>query len=527
MAPPASPTTTTLSAALDQDRRRDARRHRLFLRGRSPWHLMLSLHRLGAACIPRSGAALARPRTPTSTPAHDPRSAPQQPPRRETPPQEVNVAVAERRPLREREEAAAKHIHDAQAESKHEDAVTRSESEVSAGDHSMQSSEHTATPASSTVGRGGSIWVRVLPKTVTFPSQVDSPPTSAESTPAAEDKYVWADKYRPNFLKDFICNKDAAHELYQQVTAQECNHIIFEGPSVVGKRSMISALIRDAFAADDLKIEEQTKRFELKGEIAKHIDIRVKISGHHVEVNLADIHGYEKHVITTLLNESIPSPNSICSHANCRVIVVHDADKLSSDLQHYIGWFLGRYVGCNKIMFCCSDASNLEAVRHLCKVVTLKPPSSDEIIKVLEYIAVQERIDLPRDIARRITMSAGNILRQAIRSFEATWKANYAFLEGHAILTGWEEEISIVAQKILEEPSPKQLYVIRGKIRKLIEHNVSPYFIFSHLVAELKRDRDEEFQNSIDELASELNRVSITTSSSVIVVSIHDRTAVY
>ncbi|XP_015697150.2 replication factor C subunit 3-like isoform X4 [Oryza brachyantha] len=503
MARPASPS-PTLSAALDRDLRRDARRSLLFRPGRSLSYLMLSLHRFGAACLTGSGAALSRPRTPRSTPPHSPR--------REGPQvANVAVAVAERRPLREREEAATKRIHDAPAESKHE-SVTQSEmsvgdhsmqtqSEVSAGDHSIQS-----TPASSTVGRGGNIWVRVLPKTVTFQSQVDSPPTSAESTPAAEDEYVWADKYRPNFLKDFICNKDAARELYQQVTAQECNHIIFEGPPAVGKRSMVSALIRDALAPDGLKTEEIIKRFELKGEIAKHIDIRVKISGHHVEVNLADIHGYEKHVITTLLNESIPSPNSICSHANCRVIVVHDADKLSYDLQHYIGWFLGRYVGCNKIMFCCSDASNLEDVRHLCKVVTLKPPSFDEIIKVLEYIAVQEGIDLPHDIARRITMSAGNNLRQAIRSFEATWKANYAFLEGHAILTGWEEEISNVAKKILEEPSSKQLFVIRGKIRKLIEHNVSPYFIFSHLVAELKRDRDEEFQNSIDELASELNR---------------------
>jgi hypothetical protein len=33
-----------------------------------------------------------------------------------------------------------------------------------------------------------------------------------------------------------------------------------------------------------------------------------------------------------------------------------------------------------------------------------------------------------------------------------------------------------------------------------------------HLVTELKRDRDEDFQNSIDELASELNRVSMTAS---------------
>uniref|UniRef100_A0A0E0IWW1 Replication factor C C-terminal domain-containing protein n=1 Tax=Oryza nivara TaxID=4536 RepID=A0A0E0IWW1_ORYNI len=418
MAPPA----TTLSDALDHDRRRDARRYRTFL---PPSQLVLGLHRLGFACIPRSGAPLTRPRTAPSSVPHQP------PPRREAPqPQVANAAVAERRPLREREEAAAaaaaKRIHDhhTPAESKAEAA---SEPQVSAGDHSTQSSDHSASAVA--VGRGGSIWVRVLPKSV---AMVDSPQTSEESTPTAEDKYIWADKYRPNFLNDFICNKDAALELYNQmmVTAQECNHIIFEGPTSVGKRSMVSALIRDAFATDNLKIEEQTKRFELKGEIAKHIDIRVKISSHHVE-----------------------------------------------------------------------------AVRHLCKVVTLKPPSSDEIIKVLEYIAVQESIDLPRDIARRITMSSGNNLRQAIRSFEATWKANYAFLEGHAILTGWEEEISNVAKKILEEPSPKQLYVIRGKIRKLIEHNVSPYFIFSNLVAELKRDRDEEFQNSIDQLASELNHI--------------------
>jgi hypothetical protein len=33
-----------------------------------------------------------------------------------------------------------------------------------------------------------------------------------------------------------------------------------------------------------------------------------------------------------------------------------------------------------------------------------------------------------------------------------------------------------------------------------------------HLVTELKRDRDEDFQNSIDELASDLNRVSMTSS---------------
>ncbi|RLN19801.1 hypothetical protein C2845_PM02G19220 [Panicum miliaceum] len=316
----------------------------------------------------------------------------------------------------------------------------------------------------------------------------DESPQSLSDSPAlaveTADKFVWADKYRPSVFNDFSCNKAVAAELYQLAVAHQCKHFIFEGPPSVGKRSMVLALIRDGFGPHDLKIEEQIKRFELKGEIRKHIDVRVKISGHHVEVNLADLHGYEKYVITTLLNESMPSPNSVCDHTNCRVVVIHDADKLSSDLQHYIGWFLGR---------------------HLCKVVTLQPPSFDEIIKVLEYIATQESIDLPRDLAKRITVGASNNLRQAIRSFEATSKANYPFVDDQVILTGWEEEISNVARNIMEDPSSKQLFVIRGKIRKLIEHSVSPHFIFSHLVAELKRDKDEEFQHSIDELALNVN----------------------
>ncbi|XP_034576489.2 replication factor C subunit 5 [Setaria viridis] len=535
-APPPSPG-ATLSAVIAEDRRREARRRRpggLGQGGVLPLlvpacgrpagqvggrtahsQLMLRLHRWGASFLPKGGGAVsreleARRRAPSPPPrprplppaaAHVVVPPPPPPPPRHEAPAVMSASVPEGRPLREREEPAVR----APAPG----SKATAEADTSVGGESAGSNEHAApaTPA-------GGTWLRVSPKTTVRSLSLqtdtsDESPRSLADSPAlaveSADMFVWADKYRPNVLSEFICNRAVADELHQLVIAHHCGHFIFEGQPAVGKRSMVLALIRDAFGPHGLKIEEQTKRFELKGEIRKHIDVRVKISGHHVEVSLADLHGYEKYVITNLLSESIPSPNLVCDHTNCRVVVIHDADKLSSDLQHYIGWFLGRYAGCNKIIFCCSDASNLEAVKHLCKVVTLQPPSFDEIIKVLEYIAAQESIDLPRDLARRITVSASNNLRQAIRSFEATWKANYPFIDGQVILTGWEEDISNVARNIIEEPSSKQLFVIRGKIRKLIEHNVSPHFIFSHLVAELKRDKDEEFQHSIDELASDVN----------------------
>lgn len=45
-----------------------------------------------------------------------------------------------------------------------------------------------------------------------------------------------------------------------------------------------------------------------------------------------------------------------------------------------------------------------------------------QIVEVLELIAKQESINLPRELAEKIVGNSKNNLRQAIRSFEATWK---------------------------------------------------------------------------------------------------------
>ncbi|MFS7932910.1 putative P-loop containing nucleoside triphosphate hydrolase [Helianthus anomalus] len=67
-------------------------------------------------------------------------------------------------------------------------------------------------------------------------------------------KYIWADRYRPLTLKDFICNKDKAIELQKTIKDDECRHFIFEGQAGVGKRTMIWALLRDVYGADKVQV---------------------------------------------------------------------------------------------------------------------------------------------------------------------------------------------------------------------------------------------------------------------------------
>ncbi|KAL6125690.1 hypothetical protein ACLB2K_073744 [Fragaria x ananassa] len=326
-----------------------------------------------------------------------------------------------------------------------------------------------------------------------------------------EKEYIWADKYQPQCLEDFISNRDKATQLKVLARGRGCGHFIFVGPPGVGKRTMIWAMLREGFGRDTINATEEFKAFDLKGEVVGSIKVHVKQSPQHVEVNLSELKGYEKHVIVELMKETqnkIPNKTaSTCSLDDCRALILYEADKLSTDALLYIKWLLERYKGRNKVFFCCSDVAKLQAIKTICTVVELLPPSKNEIVEVLKFIAKEEDIDMPHQLAERFAENSKNSCPLAIRSFEATWKkSSYPFKEDQVVLTGWEDEIADIGKNMIEEQSPKQLYIIRGKLQNLIVHGVSPEFIFKSLVEELKKYLDGNYQVRLEGMYGEFNR---------------------
>ncbi|XP_057999450.1 replication factor C subunit 3-like [Hevea brasiliensis] len=316
-------------------------------------------------------------------------------------------------------------------------------------------------------------------------------------------QFTWADKHRPKALKDFICNRATATRVQGMIRGVDCNHFIFEGPAGVGKRTMIWAMLQEAYGPDRVKIKEVSKAFNLKGESIGSIEVRIKVSSQHVEVNLSDLKGYEKHVIVELIKErskGMSKKDLQSKYDNCRAIILYNADKLSADAVLYIKWLLERNKGSSMFFFCCSDVSKLQPIKELCTYVRLLLPSNEEIVEVLEFIAEREGIKLPRKFAESIAINSKYNLRQAIRSLEASWQRSYPFTEDQKYLTGWEDDIANIAKDMVEEQSPKQLYIIRGKLQNLIEHDVSPDFIFNTMVEELKCKLDIFRQQQLDNL---------------------------
>eukprot|EP00261_Vitis_vinifera_P039288 XP_019080531.1 PREDICTED: replication factor C subunit 3-like isoform X3 [Vitis vinifera] len=311
------------------------------------------------------------------------------------------------------------------------------------------------------------------------PAVVEQIPTMMIFKEKVGQKFKWADRYQPRTLTDFICHRDKAHMLRCLVRSGQSDHFIFEGAPGVGKRTMARALLGEVFGTHRLETTEALKDFNLEEGPSSSIQINVKISAHHIEVNLSELQELDAaHVVMELIKESsaiaLNQKQSQCDNTSSnRAIILCGAEKLSEGDQLLIRDHLQTYRG------------------HF------------KIVEVLEFIAKHEAIELPPRLAENMAEKAKHSVRQAIRSFEATWKLNYPFKEDQEPITGWEEEFAEIAKKVIAEQSAKQWYNIKEKIKNLIAHNVPSEIIFKNLVGELKKLLDDKLPSTISDLCKQ------------------------
>ncbi|CAK7356119.1 unnamed protein product [Dovyalis caffra] len=311
--------------------------------------------------------------------------------------------------------------------------------------------------------------------------------------PHVDCTFSWGKKYQPKALMDFICHREKAESIQIMVCNGQYNHCIFEGPPGVGKRTMSLAMLREYAGLDITETREESREFNLggsQGDPFFKIPVKMKVSSQLIQIDLSELRWHDAtDVILELLQET---------YINGKAgIIVNEAERLSNDAQLRIKSFLETNKGPYKVIFCCYDISRLQHLNSLCMVIQLLPPSNEQIVEVLNFIAKQQDIELPDQLANNIAEKSNYCLQQAIRSFEATWHSKYPFKEDQQVMTGWEEEIADTAKSIIEDQSSKRLFLFRQKLQILLQHNLCPQFVFVTLVEELKRHLDDQIQMQI------------------------------
>ncbi|KAH9784669.1 Replication factor C subunit 3 [Citrus sinensis] len=121
-----------------------------------------------------------------------------------------------------------------------------------------------------------------------------------------------------------------------------------------------------------------------------------------------------------------------------------------------------------------------------------------EIVKVLEFIAKKEGLQLPSGFATRLAEKSNRSLRRAILSFETCRVQQYPFKDNQAIpAMDWEEFVFEIASDIMQEQSPKRLFQVRGKLYELLLNCVPPVVVLKRLLYELLKRLDAEIKHEV------------------------------
>ncbi|KAL4582626.1 hypothetical protein LXL04_007183 [Taraxacum kok-saghyz] len=301
-------------------------------------------------------------------------------------------------------------------------------------------------------------------------------------------RQFWADKYQPSSLDGFPYHKQEAMQLKRLASQDIFPHILLKGPQGSGRKALIMALLREIYGDAARNISHDLRYFQIQETRLTKVAVPVTSSVHHVELNVY-MESNARYALMASVKQ-ITSNHSVApeiSTVNLRpdftVMVLHDVDKADDSIQHLIKWIMDCYSDVCKLVLCCEDdVTILEPIKTRCHLIHLDSPASHEIMEVLIQIARKENFDLPMKFASKIANKSKHNLRKAIMALEACKSHNYPFVEDQPIAIGWENVLIDLASEILTDPSSKRLFLVRGKLQKLLVEFVHPKLILLKLI---------------------------------------------
>ena len=202
----------------------------------------------------------------------------------------------------------------------------------------------------------------------------------------------WVEKYRPEYLVDFVGNRDSVQELEKWLRTwnqQRKKVALLAGPAGVGKTSVVYYLIK-------------------------------KYKYEFVEVNASDKRN--KKAVELLVGKSSTEGTVLQGAKVRKLILVDEADGLFGNEDRGGGSALGKAVTSTKIPIICTandpSANSLKSAKRSMKVIEFHRLREDEILLLLEKITEKEGLKIDEETIIAIAKNCGGDARSAINDLE-------------------------------------------------------------------------------------------------------------
>ncbi len=204
---------------------------------------------------------------------------------------------------------------------------------------------------------------------------------------------LWAEKYRPRFLKDIINQQEIKNRLQGFISAGTMPHLLFAGPPGTGKTTAALVLINELLGDFDVFGRKEDQ---------------LQTSIPYLELNASDERGIN------VVRERIKNfAHLMAINAPFRIIILDEADSMTPDAQHALRRTMEKYSStCRFVLICNYSSKIIEPIQSRCAVFRFAPLSEKDTKKYLQNIIKKENIAIsPEGIAAVIYVSEGDLRR--------------------------------------------------------------------------------------------------------------------
>ena len=249
------------------------------------------------------------------------------------------------------------------------------------------------------------------------------------------------EKYRPNKIENILGQNNIVKALQKTIIKKNIPHLLFYGPSGVGKTSLALALVKTLYNKDNY----QARVLELNASDERGIQIvREKIK------NFAKM---------SINNDK---------YAKFKVIILDEADSMTLETQLALRYIIEQYSKFTRFIIICNYINKIiEPIISRCALYRFKPIKKNNILYLLTKISNDENINLSKKNLNNIFEETDGDLRYTINLLER-YKLNHNSYVNNVNLN---KIIKNYIKKLLKKDKTNILFELNNLLNKGISAN--------------------------------------------------------
>ncbi len=202
---------------------------------------------------------------------------------------------------------------------------------------------------------------------------------------------MWTEEFRPKTLDEVIGHEEIVSRLKEFARRGDIPHLLFAGPPGVGKTTCAEALINEIYDV---------------GKAGRNV----------LRLNASDDRGIN------VIRNDIKTFASLLPDGNAKfkVILLDEADMMTSDAQHALRQIMERYSQTTRFILICNYSSKIiDPIQSRCALFRFRAIPKDIIIERLRKIAESKNLKITDDAFEALYEVSEGDLRRAINTLQA------------------------------------------------------------------------------------------------------------